>query len=32
MMKRIAAVGDVWSHMPGVSLRPAIDKLRQMSA
>ena len=32
MMERITAVGDVWSNMPGVSLRPAIDKLRKMSA
>jgi bifunctional non-homologous end joining protein LigD len=31
MIERIAAVGDVWSNMPGVSLLPAIDKLRKMS-
>ena len=32
MAARITAVGDPWSNMRGVSLRPAIDKLRRMSA
>ncbi len=31
MAARIAAVGDPWSSMRGLSLGPAIDKLRQIS-